>query len=145
MRDRLKRVPAAFRLDALICGLTLGAVAAAIATGPIDAALQGEPAAVMVGLAYPVGDLLLLALTAGMLPILGWRAELRWGLLVAGFMSYAVADTVYLFQSTAGTYLEGTWVDACWPIASLFIAVSGWVPSSGPPRARNPVLELMFR
>ena len=29
MRDRLKRVPTAFRLDALICGLTLGAVAAA--------------------------------------------------------------------------------------------------------------------
>ena len=131
MRDRLKRVPTAFRLDALICGLTLGALAAAIATGPIDAALQGEPAAVMVGLAYPVGDLLLLALTAGMLPILGWRAELRWGLMIAGFMAYAVADTVYLFQSTAGTYLEGTWVDAFWPIASLLIAVAGWVPSSG--------------
>jgi diguanylate cyclase (GGDEF)-like protein len=131
MRDRLKRVPTAFRLDALICGLTLGAVAAAIATGPIDVALQGEPAVVLVGLAYPVGDLLLLALTAGMLPILGWRAEWRWGLLVAGFMSYAVADTVYLFQSSAGAYVEGTWIDALWPIASLLIAVSGWLPSSG--------------
>lgn len=131
MRDRLKRVPTAFRLDALICGLTLGAVAAAIATGPIDAALQGAPAAVVVGLAYPVGDLLLLALAAGMLPILGWRAELRWGLLVVGFMSYAVADTGYLFQSSAGTYLEGTWIDAGWPIASLLVAVSGWLPSSG--------------
>ena len=140
MRDRLKRVPTAFRLDALICGLTLGAVAAAIATGPIDAALQGEPAAVLVGLAYPVGDLLLLALTAGMLPILGWRAELRWGLMIAGFMSYAVADTAYLFQATAGTYLEGTWVDACWPIASLFIAFAGWVPSSGTAPRPKPVL-----
>ena len=131
MRERLRRVPTAFRLDALICGLTLGAVAAAIATGPINAALQGEPAAVFVGLAYPVGDLLLLALTAGMLPILGWRAELRWGLLVAGFMSFAIADTVYLFQTSSGTYLEGTWIDACWPIASLLIAISGWLPSSG--------------
>ena len=140
MRDRLKRVPTAFRLDALICGLTLGALAAAIATGPIDAALQGEPAAVLVGLAYPVGDLLLLALTASMLPILGWRAELRWGLMIAGFMAYAVADTIYLFQSTAGTYLEGTWVDAFWPIASLFIAVAGWVPSSGTAPRPKPVL-----
>ena len=131
MRERLNRVPTAFRLDALICGLTLGAVAAAIATGPIDAALQGEPVTVLVGLAYPVGDLLLLALTAGMLPILGWRAELRWGLLVVGFMSYAIADTVYLFKASAGTYLEGTWIDACWPIASLLIAVGGWLPSSG--------------
>ena len=131
MRERLKRVPTAFRLDALICGLTLGAVAAAIATGPINAALQGEPAAVFVGLAYPVGDLLLLALTAGMLPILGWRAELRWGLLAVGFMAYAVADTVYLFQTSTDTYLEGTWIDACWPAASLLIAVAGWLPSSG--------------
>ncbi len=131
MRDRLKRVPMAFRLDALICGLSLGAVAAAVATGPIEAAMEGEPATVLVGLAYPVGDLLLLGLAAGMLPILGWRAELRWGLLVAGFMSYAVADTVYLFQSTAGTYLEGTWIDACWPIASLLVAVAGWLPPSG--------------
>ena len=131
MRERLKRVPGAFRLDALICGLTLGAVAAAIATGPIDASLHGEPAAVFVGLAYPVGDLLLLALTAGMLPILGWRAEWRWALLVAGFMLFAVADTVYLFQTSAGTYQEGTLIDACWPFASLLIAVAGWLPSSG--------------
>jgi diguanylate cyclase (GGDEF)-like protein len=141
MRKRLKRVPTAFRLDALICGLTLGATAAAIATGPIDAALQGEPVTVLVGLAYPVGDLLLLALTAGMLPILGWRAELRWGLLVVALMSYAVADTVYLFQSADGTYLEGTWIDACWPIASLLIAVAAWLPSSGASPRPKPVLS----
>jgi diguanylate cyclase (GGDEF)-like protein len=131
MRERLKRVPTAFRIDALICGLTLGAVAAAIANGPIEAAMQGEPATVLVGLAYPIGDVLLLSLTAGMLPILGWRAEIRWGLMVAGFMSFAVADTIYLFQTSAGAYLEGTWVDALWPIASLCIAVAGWLPSSG--------------
>ncbi len=140
MRERLKRVPTAFRLDALICGLTLGAVAAAIATGPIDAALQGDPTTVLVALAYPVGDLLLLALTAGMLPILGWRAELRWRLMVVGFMSYAVADTMYLFRSSAGTYLEGTWIDACWPIASLLIAIAAWLPSSSAHPRPKPVL-----
>src|SRR5262249_35344628 len=92
---------------------------------------------------------LLLSLTAGMLPILGWRAEIRWGLMVAGFMSFAVADTVYLFQTSAGAYLEGTWRDALWPIASPCIPVAGWPPASGgtPPaearvgrvRARRPV------
>ncbi|MDT5102431.1 MAG: hypothetical protein QOC76_6168 [Mycobacterium sp.] len=46
-------------------------------------------------------------------------------------MSYAIADTVYLFQSAAGTYLEGTLIDACWPIASLLIAIAAWLPSSG--------------
>ncbi|WP_234816501.1 diguanylate cyclase domain-containing protein [Mycolicibacterium agri] len=131
MRERLTRVPTVFRIDALICGLTLGAVAAAVATGPIETAMRGEPATVLVGLAYPVGDVLLLALAAGMLPILGWRAELRWGLFTAGFMAYAIGDTAYLFETSAGTYLEGTWIDAWWPIASLLVAVAGWLPSSG--------------
>lgn len=131
MRERLKRVPTSFQLDALICALTLGAVAAAVATGPVDAALHGEPAAMVVGLAYPIGDILLLALTAGMLPVLGWRAEVRWALLVVGFIVFAIADTVYLFESTAGTYVEGTWIDACWPMASLLVAAAAWLPSSG--------------
>ncbi|OBA93050.1 hypothetical protein A5662_20400 [Mycobacteriaceae bacterium 1482268.1] len=140
MRQRLKRVPTSLRLDALICALTLGAVAVAVATGPVEAALRGQPATVLVGLAYPVGDLLLLALTAGMLPILGWRAEIRWSLLVVSFMIYAIADTVYLFQTSAGTYVEGTWIDACWPIASLLIVVVAWLPPSGVPPRPKPAL-----
>ncbi|OBK74358.1 hypothetical protein A5651_10800 [Mycobacterium sp. 1274761.0] len=130
LRQRLKRVPTALRLDSLICALTLGAVAVAVATGPIEAALHGQPGTVLIGLAYPVGDLFLLALTAGMLPLLGWRAEMRWGLLIVAFMIYAIADTVYLFQLADGTYRQGTWIDACWPIGSLLIVVVGWLPAS---------------
>ena len=146
MRDRLKRVPTAFRLDALICGLTLGALAAAIATGPIDAALQGEPAAVMVGLAYPVGDLLLLALTAGMLPILGWRAELRWGLMIAGFMAYRgrryhlslSVDRRARTSRARGSTRSGRSRRCASP------SRVGCRPPAPPP-VRNPVLQPMFR
>ena len=36
-----------------------------------------------------------------MLPILGWRNEFRWDLLVVGLFLFAVADTDYLFETAA--------------------------------------------
>lgn len=129
MRARLRRVPVPIRLDSLMCGLAVAAVAAALAAGPIHAAAARTPATVLVGLAYPAGDLILLAVAAGMLPIIGWRNGFRWVLLAAGFTAFAVADTVYLFETSAGSYRVGTMLDALWPAASLLIAVAGWAPS----------------
>jgi diguanylate cyclase len=83
-----------------------------------------------VGLAYPWGDLLLLALVASMLPILGWRNDFRWLLLAAGFILFAGADTVYLFQTSVGSYRVGTLLDACWPASSLLVTMASWVPAS---------------
>ncbi len=138
MRARLKRVPVSIRLDSLVCGLTMAAVAAALTAGPIHAAATRAPATVLVGLVYPWGDLVLLALVAGMLPILGWRNEFRWGLLVAGFVLFAAADTAYLFETSAGAYRVGTLLDACWPASSLLVAMASWAPwSSVPPLPRR--------
>ncbi|WP_082969081.1 bifunctional diguanylate cyclase/phosphodiesterase [Mycobacterium sp. E2699] len=129
MRSRLKRVPLPIRLDALVCALAAAAVGVALRAGPIHAAAERVPATVLVGLVYPWGDLILLAVTAGMLPILGWRNESRWGLLVVGFLGFAVADTVYLFETAEGSYRVGTTLDALWPAASLLVAMASWAPS----------------
>lgn len=138
MRTRLKRVPVPIRLDSVVCGLATAAVAAALAAGPIHAAATRAPATVLVGLVYPWGDLVLLALAAGMLPILGLRNEFRWSLLVAGFILFAVSDTVYLFETSAGAYRVGTLLDACWPVSSLLVAMASWAPwSSAAPQPRR--------
>jgi diguanylate cyclase len=128
LRGRLKRVPAAIRLDAVVIGFTAASVGAALESGPIAAATSGSLATVLVGLAYPIGSVLLLALATGSLAILGWRTEWRWGLVVAGFLVWVVADTISLFQSVRGSYVEGTWIDACWPAAFLLVAVASWLP-----------------
>ncbi|VBA42160.1 putative signaling protein [Mycobacterium innocens] len=130
MRARLKRVPVTVRLDSLISGLAGAAVAAALTAGPIQAAAARAPATVLVGLVYPWGDLVLLSLAAGMLPILGLRNEFRWSLLVAGFTLFAAADTMYLFETAAGSYRVGTWFDALWPASSLLVAMASWAPWS---------------
>ncbi len=138
MRARLRRVPVPIRLDSLVCGLAVAAVAAALAAGPIRAAATRAPATVLVGLLYPGGDLILLAVAAGMLPIVGWRNGFHWVLLAVGFMGFAVADTAYLFETSAGSYRVGTMLDALWPASSLLIAVAGWAPwSSAAPLPRR--------
>ena len=130
LRTRLKRASIPIQLDSLVCALTMAAVAAALAAGPIHAAAMRTPETVLVGLIYPWGDLILLALAAGMLPIRGWRNEFRWILLLAGFVLFALADTAYLFETSAGSYRVGTLLDACWPASSLLLAMASWTPSS---------------
>ncbi|MGA7055499.1 MAG: diguanylate cyclase, partial [Mycobacterium sp.] len=130
MRAHLKRVPVSIRLDSVVCGLTMAAVAAALTAGPIHAAAARAPATVLVGLIYPSGDLALMALAAGMLPIIRWRNDFRWILLVAGFILFAVADTDYLFETANRSYRVGTLLDACWPAASLLVAIASWAPWS---------------
>lgn len=138
MRARLKRVPMPVRLDSLVCALAVAALAAALRAGPMHAAADRTPATVLVGLIYPWGDLVLLALAVGMLPILGWRSEFRWALLVAGLVGFAVADTAYLFQTSAGSYRVGTSLDALWPASSLLVAMASWARgSSAAPATRR--------
>ncbi len=138
MRSRLKRVPLPIRLDCVVCGLVMASVAAALTAGPIHTAAMKAPATVLVGLIYPWLDLVLVALAAGMLPILGWRHEFRWGLLVIGFVMFAAADTAYLFETSAGSYRVGTMLDAFWPASYLLIAVASWTAwSSAPPLPRR--------
>lgn len=124
----VRRLSVADWLDGLIAGLALAATAAAFAFGPISAATGGSAAALVIGLAYPLGDLLLIAVAAAALTVLGWRAPGRWILLASGFAAYAVADTVYLLQAAGGSYVEGTWVDALWPAATLLLVRASWRP-----------------
>jgi diguanylate cyclase (GGDEF)-like protein len=144
MRTRLRTVPSAIRLDALVVGLTAAAAAAALTSGSITATLSSSPATVLVGLAYPAASMLLLALATATLAILGWRADRRWGLLVAGFVLWVVANTVYLFETAHGSYLEGTWIDACWPTAFLLIACASWLPEKLAACRARPGLESLF-
>jgi diguanylate cyclase (GGDEF)-like protein len=138
MRERLKRVPISIRLDSVVCGLAVAAVAVTLWAGPIHAAATRSPATVLVSLIYPWGDLVLLALAASMLPIVGWRNGFRWSLLVIGFVGFAVADTAHLFQTSEGSYRVGTALDVLWPASSLLVATAGWVPRpSTPPLPRR--------
>jgi diguanylate cyclase (GGDEF)-like protein len=129
LRARATRMAAGVAIDGVACALAMAALAATLAFGPIVAATGGSVAAVAVGLAYPVADLLLLALTVAMLVILGWRSERRVLLLAAAFAILAAADTVYLYEVAKGSYVQGRFIDAFWPVGTLLTAWASWMPT----------------
>jgi diguanylate cyclase (GGDEF)-like protein len=125
VRAEARRFSPSVWLDGVIVGLATAAVCAAFAFDTIVASIGGSPAAVGVNLAYPVGDLILLAMAAGAVVIVpGWSRRLV--LLAVGCALLAIGDTVYLFQSSAGTYHIGTLLDLTWPTAMVALSACVW-------------------
>ncbi|MEK6229041.1 MAG: diguanylate cyclase [Actinomycetota bacterium] len=129
VRSRNRPLSGGLWLDGAIGALAAGALVAALAIDPIIAGTSGTGLAVATGLAYPIFDLVLLCLVIGVFGVSGWRPGRAWALLGAGFSVSAVADVIYFFQSTTGSYIEGTALDILWPLGSLLIGLAAWQPS----------------
>ena len=84
LRARAGRVSSVLWLDGLVCGLTIAAVGAALVFGVV-ASTEGSLSTVATNLAYPLGDLFLLAFVIAVTAITGWRAGLSWLVLGAAF------------------------------------------------------------
>jgi diguanylate cyclase (GGDEF)-like protein len=121
-------LPRSAWLDGLIGSLSVGAVAVTFVVAPVLAGAEGSRAAVLTNAAYPLADLLLLALTIAVLVLHGWRAGRAWALLAAGFAVFAVANSVYLARLAADSYTAGTVLDSLWVVALVIMAVASWQP-----------------
>ena len=130
MRSRLRTFTGSLWLDGLIGALALAAMSSALVFQPVLDATGGSTAAVAVNLAYPLADLVMLAMIVTMLALSGWRPDRALGLLGAAFSIQVVADSVYLYRSAAGDYVPGTLLDAAWPVALALIACAAWAPSA---------------
>jgi len=131
----------------VIAGLGAAAVTAAFAFDTILGAIGGSAPSVAVNLAYPIGDLVLLALGVGTFVVVPGRPA-RVLLFAAGCAVMAIGDTIYLVQSSAGTYVVGSLLDLTWPAAMFLMSASVWVtaralvghsdaPSRPPPASRS--------
>ena len=97
MRRRIREFHASLWLDGIVAALGVAAVTAALVLPPILAmSVEGEPAAVVTNLAYPVGDVLLLVLMVGALALTGWRPDRPLALVGVGLVLSGAADIVYL-------------------------------------------------
>ena len=130
LRLGVRKVPLATWLDGVVAGLGAATVTAAFVFETIVRSVGGSPAQVTTNLAYPVGDLLLVALVVGALTILPTWRNPQLLVLALGCGMLAVGDTVYLFQSSAGTYQVGTLLDATWPVAMVLISAAVWLRSA---------------
>jgi diguanylate cyclase (GGDEF)-like protein len=126
LRSRARSIGGTLWLDGATAALAAAALGAAVLVELVLQSTEGSTSTVVTNLAYPLGDVLLLSAVFGVFSLTGWRPGERWLLLGLGALSTTIADAIYLFQSAAGTYVEGTWIDILWPLAMLLVASSAW-------------------
>jgi diguanylate cyclase (GGDEF)-like protein len=118
-----------FWLDGAIAGLTIGAVASALLFSTVidvsGAGFWGN----LTNLAYPLGDLGLMILALATFGLTGWHIDRVWAFALAGCAAFAVTDSVYLYQTAQGTYVQSTILDAGWPAGLLLFAMAAWQPT----------------
>ena len=114
IRVRVPRFHASMWLDGLIGALGATAVAVAFLLAPSLALTDGDPAAVLTNLAYPVADVILLGLVIAVGAILGVRHDPTLRLLGFGLVCNLIGDVVYLDQAAQGLYTAGGPLDLTW-------------------------------
>ena len=127
LRQRMRGFRGHLWLDGVIASLAVAALGAALVFETVLSTTDGSALAVATNLAYPLADLLLLSLVVAMFGLTGWRFDATWALVGLGFAVFAIADSVYLYETAAGTYVEGGPLDI-WPPALVLIACSAWQP-----------------
>ena len=126
-RARARGVPAGIWLDGLTAALAAGAIGAAVLVEVVLDTTSGSLSTVATNLAYPLGDVFLLALVVGAFSVTRWRPGGAWLMIGAALAVAAIGDSIYLFQTARGTYVEGTLLDVTWPTALLLMAWAGWL------------------
>jgi diguanylate cyclase (GGDEF)-like protein len=120
-------------LDALVGALGVGCASAAVVFQIVLAHTSGTVAATVTDLAYPVGDLGLLAMVVAAITVTGWRVAGAWRWIAAATAVYTVCDGIYLVQIADGSYMPGGILDLGWPLAALLIGLAAWHPETRAP------------
>ncbi len=117
------RVHLSVRLDGAITGLAVAAVAGIVWFEPLLHA-TGRPLEIIVNMAYPLCDLVLIVLLVAGLAPHRYRPNWPTVLLMVGVAWFVVGDVVTLNQVAANTYVSGTPLDATWPIGMFFLGLA---------------------
>jgi len=145
-RSRMRDRSGALWIDGAIGALAVGAIAAAVVFDAVLSSTGGSVVTVAMGLAYPLGDLVMLALVVGVLVMTGWRKAGAWGWIASGLAVFSLADSLYLYGTAQGTYQAGVVYDAGWPLAALLVAYGAWTPAGQlPTKARNSRSVILLR
>jgi diguanylate cyclase (GGDEF)-like protein len=148
IRSRVQRFHTSMWLDGIVGGFGAAAVAIAVLLGPSLEITGGDPVAVAVNLAFPVADVLLLALLVAVSAMLGLRSERTLLLLAAGLGCYLVGDIVFLDLIARDVYVEGGVLDLTWlgGVAVMALAAHQARPSAGArPRTADQTSRVSWR
>jgi len=126
VKHRISQIGSVVWFDGAMASIAAAAVGAALLFEVVLRDTDGSTSVIVTNLAYPLGDMLLLSAVAGVFALTSWKPDRTWALIGAALLSTAVGDGIFLFQSAAGTYVEGTILDALWPASVLLLAAAVW-------------------
>src|SRR5215217_2336530 len=136
VRARVEEIDWRLWMDGAIAALGTAAVWTAFVFDFVADQTSGTAVQVATTLAYPLGDIVLLAMVVGVVALTGWRPGRAWTPLLLGLMAMAVADVAYTLQSTDLGLPEGLWVEPIYLIAAAFLAIGAWQSRSGSIRSK---------
>jgi two-component system cell cycle response regulator len=116
-------------MDGAIAALGTAALGAAFIFDFVAARTEGTPIQDVVTLAYPLGDIAMLAIVVGVIALTGWRPGRTWSLLLAGLAALVVADIAFTLESIDEALPGGGWVEPVYLIAAVFLGASVWQPA----------------
>ena len=134
VRSRVGPTLWATRLDGLAGGLAIASVLACVT---VSAAVEGSAGAPFLeaatNLAYPVGDLMLLASIVSAVGLAGWRLDRLWATLAVSIILLETADLMYMKGA------EGAFGDLADALISTGIVGLAWAAAIAPAApARRP-------
>jgi diguanylate cyclase (GGDEF)-like protein len=143
VRARVPRLPRSAWLDGLIAATAAASLGAALfLPALIDASAGAPTGTLIVNLAYPVGDLMLLAMVIGVFTATGWHIDRMWLLFGGGLVASAVADALYVDRLARDLYVSGGLIDTLWLAATLLMASAAWQRAPRVREARRSVWTL---
>jgi len=98
----------------------------------------------VIGLAYPMGDVVIVSIVLYVAARAGRGGRVPLALLGAGLLALAVADSGFAYLTATGAYATGNPIDAGWFAGFLLIGLAAWraapVPAHGPVIDSRPTL-----
>lgn len=119
-------------LDGLLVAGGLLAVSWATVIGALFASHSGGELENALGLAYPIGDVILLTLALSLLRAARGEWRLALVLISSGILIYSVADSLFTYLTTIGVYGTVNGMDVMWVVGYYLIGIAALVPSGQP-------------
>ncbi|MDN4474022.1 putative bifunctional diguanylate cyclase/phosphodiesterase [Demequina zhanjiangensis] len=130
VRARARQIPGAVWLDGIMLALATAGLVGAVFLAPLTDTLTGGTAAILVGVAYPVGDTIVMLIAGVGIALVGIRRAEALVLIGASMVVSALADLLYWNLLATDSYDEGTWMDGLWPLSALLLAAAAWIPAA---------------
>ncbi len=102
--------------------------------GPLYRSHQGSVLKQVISLAYPMSDVVLVSLVTILIARAGHREWISLGLVMAGVVAFAVADSSFAYLTEVNNYGSGNFLDTGWVAGYLLIGLGALWAMTAPSR-----------